>query len=65
VDDADYLYKALLGTRLLGVPRGGPSRLALWPKLKAHSEIFELHGCGWKKSCGDIVLSSSGWFIEM
>lgn len=61
VDDADYLYKTLLGTRLLGVPRGGSSRLAKWPMLTAHSEIFELRGTGWKKSCGDIILSSSGW----
>ena len=60
VDDADYLYKTLLGTRLLGVPRGGSSRLAKWPMLTAHSEIFELRGTGWKKSCGDIILSSSG-----
>jgi hypothetical protein len=62
IDDADYLYKTLLGSKLLGVPRGGPSRLAQWPMLKAHSEILTLQGLGWKQSCGDILLSSSGWF---
>lgn len=61
MDDADYLYKTLLGTRLLGVPCGGPTRLSQWPMLRAHSETIELNGIGWKQSCGDILLSSSGW----
>lgn len=65
INDADYLYTTLLGTKLLGVPHGGPTRLAQWPMLTAHSEVFELQGTGWKKSCGDIVLSSSGWFVEV
>lgn len=62
MDDADCLYKTLLGTRLLGVPYGGPTRLTQWPMLRAHSETLELRGIGWKQSCGDILLSSSGWF---
>jgi hypothetical protein len=55
----------LLGSELLGVPHGGPTRLSQWPMLKHHSEILELHGIGWKQSCGDILLSSAGWFTEM
>jgi hypothetical protein len=65
MDDADCLYKMLLGSRLLGVPQGGPARLAQWPMLQHHSEILELHGIGWKQSCGDILLSSAGWFTGM
>jgi hypothetical protein len=65
VDDADWIYNTLLGSRLLGVPRGGPARLAQWPMLKPHSEILELHGSGLKQSCGDILLSSAGWFTGM
>lgn len=65
IDDADCLYKTLLGSRFLGVPLGGPARLAQWPMLKSHSEILELHGIGWKESCGDILLSSAGSFTGM
>lgn len=60
MDDADCVYKTLLGTRLLGVPCGGATRLAQWPMLRAHSKTLELYGIGWKQSCGDILLSSSG-----
>ncbi|XP_069697754.1 nitric oxide-associated protein 1 [Periplaneta americana] len=61
IDDAAEIYDALLGSKLLGVPCGGSSRLSQWPGLKVHSRDFELQGCGWKESCGDILLSSAGW----
>ena len=59
-DDADELYRELVGSKLMGVPCGGPTRLSHWPGLKAFPEDITLEGIDRNESCGDIVLSSSG-----
>ncbi|PSN49800.1 hypothetical protein C0J52_01392 [Blattella germanica] len=60
-DDAEELYRTLLGSQYLTVPCGGQSRLAQWPGLQSHPQIFELEGISAKESSGDVILSSAGW----
>ena len=57
-ENADELYRQLLGTRLLAVPCGNDERLNLWPGLAAKQ--ISLEGVGWKQSAIDVVLSSAG-----
>lgn len=63
-DEADYIYKKLLGSELLAVPCGGLQRLAEWPGLHAADSIIEVNGLGWKTCCADIILSSAGKFLH-
>ncbi|XP_034242460.1 nitric oxide-associated protein 1 isoform X2 [Thrips palmi] len=60
-EEAEDVYKQLLGSELLAVPCGGPQRLADWPGLQAKEEPIEVKGLGWKECCADIILSSAGW----
>ncbi|CAN7939244.1 unnamed protein product [Ixodes hexagonus] len=57
--DADEFYSTHLGTEMLGVPLGSAKRLADFPPLEGRELSFL--GQGWKSSCGDVVLSSTGW----
>ncbi|XP_052900421.1 nitric oxide-associated protein 1 [Anopheles moucheti] len=59
--DACTLYKALLGTQLLGVPFGTAVRLAKFPSLESGPNIL-VHGTLEKHTTVvDILLSSAGW----
>ncbi|KAJ9597758.1 hypothetical protein L9F63_011366 [Diploptera punctata] len=60
-DDAEELYKVLLGSKLLAVPCGEQARLSQWPALEPHPNTLELEGTNSRKSSGDIILSSAGW----
>ncbi|XP_046386406.1 nitric oxide-associated protein 1 [Ischnura elegans] len=57
--DAEEVYSTLLGSPLLGVPRGEKGRLNHWPPFV--SKPYEVTGIGWKESCADVLLSSAGW----
>lgn len=59
-EEAEDVYKQLLGTELMAVPCGGPQRLAEWPGLQA-TEPIQVKGLGWEECCADFVLSSAGW----
>ncbi|XP_035912884.1 nitric oxide-associated protein 1 [Anopheles stephensi] len=59
--DASTLYKALLGTKLLGVPFGSTDRLEKFPPLESIPDIL-VHGELEKHiTICDILLSSAGW----
>lgn len=58
IENADEMYKELLGTPVLTVPTGGPQRLAQWPGLAGKNISFR--GVGWKECAVDLVLSSAG-----
>ncbi|XP_025423199.1 nitric oxide-associated protein 1 [Sipha flava] len=60
-NDADEIYKKLLGTHLFAVPCGGKKRLEKWPGLSCYKKPIQLTGIDHKTSCADIVLSSAGW----
>ncbi|XP_050077001.1 nitric oxide-associated protein 1 [Anopheles maculipalpis] len=59
--DASTLYKALLGSKLLGVPFGSTDRLEKFPPLECFPDIL-VHGELEKHTtvC-DVLLSSAGW----
>uniref|UniRef100_R4G3E1 Putative gtpase n=1 Tax=Rhodnius prolixus TaxID=13249 RepID=R4G3E1_RHOPR len=59
-ENADRLYKELLGTKYMLVPFGSEERLNKWPNLEKSSPI-SLLGINDLISCADIVLSSAGW----
>jgi len=56
---AAEVYAQGLGTAVLGVPFGDPSRLKLFPPLKPTP--FRIEGVGQGTCAADIVLSSLGW----
>ncbi|KXJ72403.1 hypothetical protein RP20_CCG018153 [Aedes albopictus] len=58
--NADEVYRTLLGTEYLRVPRADPERLAKWPPLQAAPDIL-LYGEEKHVSVADVVLSSAGW----
>lgn len=58
--NADEVYRSLLGTEYLRVPRADPERLAKWPPLQAAPDIL-LYGEEKHVSVADVVLSSAGW----
>lgn len=58
-ENADRLYKELLGTKYMLVPFGSEERLNKWPNLEKSSPI-SLLGINDLISCADIVLSSAG-----
>lgn len=62
-EDCDEMYRDLLGTDVLGVPKGSAERLEKWPQLKASDEI-QLTGRERDTACADIVLSSAGNFFQ-
>lgn len=57
---AEQIYKHLLGSSYLLVPRSDPDRLAKWPQLECTADIL-LSGEDKHISVADIVLSSAGW----
>lgn len=61
-EEAEDVYKQLLGSELLAVPCGGPQRLSDWPGLQAKEDPIEVKGLGWQECCADIILSSAGKF---
>ncbi|KAI1288033.1 Nitric oxide-associated protein 1 [Halotydeus destructor] len=58
-EEAQRFYELYLGSEMLGVPLGGPERLAKWPQL--YPIQVDLLGLDKRQSCADIVLSSAGW----
>lgn len=41
------------------VPCGGKVRMETFPKLQ--SKVITLRGLDWRRSAGDVILSSAGW----
>lgn len=56
---ADQVYEKHAGSELLGIPRGGRSRMEIFPSFK--SEEFTVKGLGWDTCAADVVLSNLGW----
>lgn len=58
-DDADRIYKELLGSEYLAVPKGDLDRFKRWPNLR-HSDLITIRGKGHEESaCGTFVFLES------
>lgn len=54
-EDADCIYKELLGSDYLAVPIGNMERLKRWPFLR-HSDVIKIKGKGPEVSaCGELI----------